>query len=381
MTEAETKLRLATNNLILIITFNERMKHCLEDFEALLSISDYEQRFFENPVTMKAFVDTKTGLYDNFERFKKTFGSDTISRTYEAFKTALADPAFCAEIGIDKELTKADAAALFNAVFQKLMETASALPEETDGYTVFVDLLRETMTDKTALAKGSQDTCPYCDGIPSRIPKSDFFGKSTDDSDGYVWACDCGAYARIALDGSVLGTMADRALHASRKTVRKAMYDLCFYAGITVYESCAWLGWTTGKMLRNPRDIEFMDEEDCAKAIAGYEGVKKRIGTLKVKYPENHTELMAFLRDGGRMSVINAYGYRNGRLLVPVQIGDEVIRVRFKKVVQDVALPEELEYRFDGNVVTLRHPSGKQEKYRLHAKEARLELYKEEKDV
>lgn len=381
MTEAEMKLRLATNNLILVITFNECMKRGLEDFEALLAISDYEQRFFENPVTMKAFTDTKAGLYDNFEQFKKTFGSDTISRTYEAFKTALADPVFCTEIGIDRELTKADAATLFNTVFQKMMETASALPEETDGYTVFADLLREALSGKTESPREIQEACPYCDGIPSRIPKTDFFGKGTDDSDGYVWACDCGAYARIAPDGSVLGTMADRSLHASRKTVRRAMYDLCFYAGITVYESCTWLGWITDKRLRNPQDIEFFGDEDCSKVIEGYECVKKRIAAVKVKYPENHNEMMEFLRNGGRMSVINAYGYRNGRLLVPIQIGDEAIRVRFKKAVQDVALPEELDYRFDGNIVTLRHPSGKQEKYRLHAKEVRKELYKEEKDV
>lgn len=381
MTEAERKLRLATNNLILVISFNECMKRGLEEFEALLSISDYEQRFFENPVSMKAFTDTKSGLYDNFEQFKKTFGSDTISRTYEAFKTALADPIFCAEVGIDKELTKTDAAALFNTVFQKLMKAATALPEETDGYTVFTELLREAMSDNPTLAREPQDTCPYCDGIPSRVPKADFFGKGTDDSDGYVWACECGAYARITQDGNVLGTMADRALHASRKTVRKAMYDLCYYAGITVYEACTWLGWITGKTLRNPQDIEYLDDTDCKNVLEAYERTKRRIGVLKIHYPENHTELMEFLRNGGRMAVINAYGYRNGRLLVPIQIGDEVIRVRFKKVVQDVALPEELDYRFEGNVVTLRHPSGKQEKYRLHAKEARQELYKEEKDV
>lgn len=381
MTEAEKKLRLATNNLILVITFNECMKRGLEDFEALLSISDYEQRFFENPVTMKAFTDTKNGLYDNFEQFKKTFGSDTISRTYEAFKTALADPAFCAEMGIYRELTKTDAATLFNTVFQKMMSTASTLPEETDGYTVFTELLREALNGKPDSAKEMQETCPYCDGIPSRIPKADFFGKGTDDSDGYVWACECGAYARIAPDGTVLGTMADRTLHASRRTVRRAMYDLCFCAGLTVYESCRWLGRITGKSLHNPQGIEFFNEEDCSKTIERYECIKKRIGTLKIHYPENHAELMEFLRNGGRMSVINSYGYRNGRLLVPIQVGDEAIRVRFRKVVQDVALPEELDFRFNGNVVTLRHPSGKQEKYRLHAREARQELYKEEKDV
>ena len=84
---------------------------------------------------------------------------------------------------------------------------------------------------------------------------------------------------------------------------------------------------------------------------------------------------------GGRMMVLNAYGYKYGRIFVPIKVGSEVIRVRYNKVVQEVMLPKDLDYTFDGGYMTISHPSGKREKYKLFTKEQRAELYKEdEKD-
>ena len=79
--------------------------------------------------------------------------------------------------------------------------------------------------------------------------------------------------------------------------------------------------------------------------------------------------------------VLNAYGYKYGRIFVPIKVGSEVIRVRYNKVVQEVMLPKDLDYTFDGGYMTISHPSGKREKYKLFTKEQRAELYKEdEKD-
>lgn len=91
---------------------------------------------------------------------------------------------------------------------------------------------------------------------------------------------------------------------------------------------------------------------------------------------------MTFLDEGGRFSALNAYGYKNGRLFVPIKVGNEAVRVRFRKTVQDIMLPKELEYQFNGQQFSLCHPTGKREKFKLFSKEQRLMLYKEDdKDV
>ena len=82
------------------------------------------------------------------------------------------------------------------------------------------------------------------------------------------------------------------------------------------------------------------------------------------------------------MMVQNAYGYKYGRVFVPIKVGREAVRVRYNKVVQEIMLPKDLDYTFDGAIVTITHPSGKREKYKLFTKEQRTELYKEDgKDV
>lgn len=79
------------------------------------------------------------------------------------------------------------------------------------------------------------------------------------------------------------------------------------------------------------------------------------------------------------MMAQNAFGYRYGRLLIPILTGSEAIRIRYQKGIQEVMLPKGLEYRFEGDQMMLLHPSGKREKYKLFTKEQRLELYQREK--
>lgn len=44
MVTEEKELRKAANNLILVLTMSEQWKQGLDSFEALLSMTDYEQR-------------------------------------------------------------------------------------------------------------------------------------------------------------------------------------------------------------------------------------------------------------------------------------------------------------------------------------------------
>ena len=199
MVTEEKELRKVANNLILVLTMSEQWKQGLDSFEALLFMTDYEQRIFENPAAMSPFSAAKEHLKSSFEEFKKTYGSSVISNAYEAFKSALSTETFCADAGIENELTKSEAATLFNKVFEQLSGSVGELPEEADGYAVFLEAVRSSFAPAdTETANG--DICPYCGGTPTKISRAEFFGTGVDDNNGCVWACECGAYADISTD-------------------------------------------------------------------------------------------------------------------------------------------------------------------------------------
>ncbi len=374
MLKEEQELRIATNNLILLLLTNTQIKQGLESFEALLSMSDFEKRIFDNPSAMSAFSKARDGLIESFEGFKSTYGSSVISATYEAFKSVLSVPEFCTEVGIKTDLTKSEAATLFNKVFKELSANAESFPEEADGYAIFVEMLRQAL-NPVEIQELLVDVCPYCDGVPARISKAEFFGEQIDDVDGYVWACECGAYAHIDADGSVIGTIADKTLHSLRRNIKHILFELSRIAGLTIFEGCKWISRLTGKQILKLQDIEFLNEDDCSAVTTAFDDFKVRLKSVEVSYPKSHTELMTFLDEGGRFSAQNAYGYKSGRLFVPIKVGNEAVRVRFRKAVQNIMLPRELEYQFNGQQFTLCHPTGKREKFKLFAKEQRLILY------
>ena len=378
MTDTERDLRTAMNNLLCMITLSGRMNQTVKELEALFAVSDFEKRIFEQPQQMRGYAEAKAMLYDAVEQIKATYGKQIISEAYEAFKNALSEPAFCKETGIDIALEKTEAAKLFNDVFNRMVDMENAFPDEADGYLIFVELVREVRS-QTTRSDTAADICPYCNGLPSKTAKADFFGENHDDNEGYVWACECGAYAYMNREGNVIGTMADRELHYQRKNVKKILFDLCGTAGMTIYESCRWAAWITGKSLNTVQDVEYLSMEDCDAVRSLYDEVKKRLKTKQFQYPHTHGELMKFLEDGGRMMAQNAFGYRYGRLLIPILTGSEAIRIRYQKGIQEVMLPKGLEYRFEGDQMMILHPSGKREKYKLFTKEQRLELYQREK--
>lgn len=376
MLKEEHKLRKAANSLILVLTINEQMKQTLECFEALLSVSDYEQRFFDDPSSMSAYICAKEAIISSIEQFKKTYGSVAIAEAYDAFKGAISEDEFCTATGIKQRLTKTGAATLFHKVFQELAKQCGSFPEETDGYAVFVELLRQAMHPGEE-TKQADDVCPYCSGIPTRVAKAEFFGDMVDDAEGFVWGCECGAYAQLASDGTVIGQMADRALHGSRKRIRHVILELSSLVGVTIFEGCKWVSCLTGRNITTFQDVEWLTEIECEKVLCAFDSVRLRLKSVAPEYPKSHKELFVFLEDGGRFSAMNAYGYKSGRLFVPIKVGDDAVRVRFRKGVQDIMLPKDLHYQFEGQQFVLVHPTGKKERFRLYAKEQRDVLYTE----
>lgn len=374
MLKEEYELRKAANSLLLVLSISEQIKQGLENFQVLLSISDFEKRTFDDPSLMAAFTSARDGLQTSFDQFKTTYGSAVISATYEAFKMALSQKEFCTRVGIKSDLSKSEAATVFNKVFRELSEQRSAFPDEADGYAIFIELTRLAM-NPTKESADTTDVCPYCDGMPTRISKVEFFGDAVDDVDGYVWACECGAYAHIALDGNVVGCIADRALHSKRKMTRRIIFELSRLTGVTIFEGCKWMSFITGHKINSLQDIEWLNDSECEIIFGAFENVKHRLKFITIGYPKSHKELFAFLENGGRFSAINSYGYKSGRLFVPIKVGDEAVRVRFRKGVQDIMLPKDVEYQFDNHFFILQHPTGKRERFRLYAKEQRDALY------
>ena len=68
------------------------------------------------------------------------------------------------------------------------------------------------------------------------------------------------------------------------------------------------------------------------------------------------------LKTAAVFAAVNAYGYKTGRLFVPIDVGKEAVRVRFKKTVQDIMFPKDLNYHFSGAMLSVTHPTGKCEK-------------------
>ena len=329
MITEEKELRKAANNLILVLGMSEQFRQGLDSFDALLSMSDYEQRAFENPTVMSPFSAAKEHLRSSVEEFK---------------------------------------------VFEQLSASVGELPEEADGYAVFVEAVRNSLTPSDEDTENG-DICPYCGGTPTKISRAEFFGDGVDDTNGCVWACECGAYADISSDGKIIGTMADRALHAERKVIKGILFETTRTVGITVFEACSWVSRLTGRRIRQVQDIEFLNAENCRAVKDEFKRIKERLTQLEVQYPSNHKELMELFEGGGRFAAVNAYGYKTGRLFVPIDVGKEAVRVRFKKTVQDIMFPRDLNYHFSGAMLSITHPTGKCEKFRLYTKEQRTILY------
>ena len=169
--------------------------------------------------------------------------------------------------------------------------------------------------------------------------------------------------------------MADRALHAERKVIKGILFETTRTVGITVFEACSWVSRLTGRRIRQVQDIEFLNAENSRAVKDEFKRIKERLTQLEVQYPSNHKELMELFEGGGRFAAVNAYGYKTGRLFVPIDVGKEAVRVRFKKTVQDIMFPRDLNYHFSGAMLSITHPTGKCEKFRLYTKEQRTILY------
>jgi len=375
MKETEIRLRRAVYELMHVVRMNSFMKKAQAELGELLDGSTMSLEIFEGKLGSEKLTEAKSYFEELLQKVKTSYGSEAISAAYNRFKSALDDGEFRKALGIEKELQTAEKSDLFKKVFDIVVPAAEKWDFENDFFSYFIETAKEILMPTGEMNTEQEVICPYCDGMPKRIPKSEFFGPRSADTDGYVWGCECGAYALIGDDGKVAGKLGDTMLHQKRNLVRGALCELCTLAGMTCYESYRWFSLVTGHKIRSISDVEYMDVDACNLALKLYICVKQKIKGTQYVYPKDRNELFMFFADGGRLMVCNAFGFQYGKLLIPSEIGPEGIRIYGKEGKQSISFADGLQYEFKDDQFFVVHPSGKKEKYRMMPAEIRDDLF------
>ncbi len=370
MKETEVRLRKAVYELFRVVRMNAYMKKAQSEVTELLDGSDMSLEIFEGKPGTEKLTEAKDYFTALADKVKNSYGTEAISSVYNKFKEALEDENYRAELGIEKKLDTNEKSKLFKKVFNIIAPEAEKWDFDNDFYSFFIETAKEMYMPTEEMNTEAEEVCPYCDGVPQRISKVDFFGPRTTDTDGYVWGCECGAYAKMD-GGRVVGKLGDTMLHQKRNLVRGAICEICMVAGMTCYESYRWFSMILGKKISAMSDVDYLDADDCNIALRTHIAVKQKIKETDYEFPKSRGELLLFLTDGGRLVVCNAYGFQYGRLLIPTEVGLEGIRIFGKEGKQSISFSEGLQYEFKGNEFFVVHPSGKKEKYRMMPAEMR----------
>lgn len=375
MKDTEIKLRKAVYELFRVVRMNAYMKKAQGELTALLDGTDVALQIYEGKPDSEKMTDAKDYFENLLLKVKDSYGAKAISGVYGIFKTALDDPEFRKVLGLEGEIDASQKSALFRKAFDLTVPRAENWKLDEDYFSFFIETLKEVIMPTGEVNTEPEESCPYCDGSPRKIPKSEFFGPHSGESDGYVWGCECGAYAVMDEDGKVVGKLADAILHQKRNLVKGAMCELCSLAGITNFESYRWFSLITGSKISSIADAEYLTVEQCNLALRIFIYEKQKLKEGKFTYPQSRNELLLFFADGGRLMVCNAFGFQYGRLIIPTEIGPGGIRIYGKEGAQSMSFAEDLQYEFKDDCFFVLHPSGKKEKFRMFPVEVRTQLF------
>lgn len=174
---------------------------------------------------------------------------------------------------------------------------------------------------------------------------------------GYVYRCpDCGNYALMGSDSIIVGIAADAPTHDVRNKSYLAIKNLCDCKGITQREALRAISRKIKVSLRNLSDIEFLDIDKC-KELLGYV-LQNTIFAQPEELPHNYEEMMQFFKNGGRFLVQRSLSpKRCGKLFIPVAVIKNAVIVKGEDGNERFLMPDVLEYQFEDNIVTIKHPT------------------------
>ena len=375
MNETEVELRKAIYGLFHVVRMNFYMKKAGKEFDMLLDESEFALAVFENAPGSQKLDEAKTSFEGMANKVRDTYGSGAISSAYNCFKSALDEECFLNSIGLSEELSAQEKSNLFSKAFNQVMPRTEKWDEDEDFYSYFIETVKEIIMPTEQMDSQAEDTCPYCNGSPKAVAREDFFGPHSGKKEGYVWGCECGAFAEMDENGRVIGKLGDTLLHQKRDLVKSAVCELCALAGMTIFESCRWFSRVSGMRICSVNDVEFLDMDTCCRLLRLFLNVKSILREKVFEYPKNRSELFLFFSDGGRLLVCNAYGFQYGRLLIPMEIGPDGIRVSGKDGMQSISISPTLQYEFNRDEMFIIHPSGKKEKFRMIPNSVRTLLF------
>ena len=381
MTDTEIELRKAIYGLFRVVRMNAYMKLAGKEFEKLLDATDFALAIFEGRPGSEKMESAKNEFEAMAEKVRQNYGTASVSAAYNSFKIALDDEAFLKTLGLTEPMSAQEKSNLFSKAFNSTLGSAENWDEDEDFYSYFIESVKEIIMPTEELPTEKETKCPYCDGETKKVPVSIFFGPHSGKTDGNVWGCDCGAYAKMDEKGNVIGKLGDALLHQKRDLVKGAICELCGLAGLTVFESYRWFSLITGMTIKRIEDVEYLDLPACNIALRLFIVVKNGIKESTADYPKDRTELFMFFAQGGRLMVCNAYGFQCGKLLIPAEVGPEGIRVYGKDGMQSISFSPTLQYEFKGDEMFVVHPSGKREKFRMMPEALREKLFEVREDA
>lgn len=375
MNETEVELRKAIHCLFRVVRMNAYMKRAGKEFDKLLDESEFALAVFENAPGSQKLEEAKTAFETMANKVRDAYGSGAISSAYNCFKAALDEESFLQSVGLNEEISTQEKSNLFSKAFNQVLPRTEKWDENEDFYSYFMETVKEIIMPTEQIDTQTEDTCPYCNGSPRVVAREDFFGPYSGKREGFVWGCECGAFAEMDESGKVIGKIGDTLLHQKRDLVKSAICELCALAGVTIFESCRWFSRISGMRICSVNDVEFLDMDTCCKLLRLFLNLKSVLREKEFEYPKDRAELFLFFSDGGRLLVCNAYGFQYGRLLIPMEIGPDGIRVSGREGMQSISISPTLQYEFNRDELFIIHPSGKKEKFRMIPNSVRALLF------
>lgn len=359
---------------------------CVFEFEKLKVLTN-SFREYEN-LPQKEFDDseykTSLELYNTFlstgDEMYETNLNATYIKLYTLLVENLSSPDTAKELlGIELSLDDDDINGLsqkiYDEVFAYFEKEGSALRTPDEDVSIFLEILQN-------IFKGSEEShehfvCPYCGGEPDVVEAADFFGDDSKYDGEKICCCECGAYAKLNSDDTIIGTMATKSLHAKRNMVRSLALEFSKATGSTKYETSIKLIKKLNKYFKDYRNaIDYFSDEDCNTLIDVLNKANAQLPTqtASIAYPKSHAELMQFFKAGMRIRIVkDITGRHNNRFLCPLQVGDSCVVAASKSGGTETFQFPNIKhmYVFNQNKFEIHHPSNSVDEYIMYPAELR----------
>lgn len=360
------KLQKSINALICGVRIGKYLKSAQEEINALMEINNYRHKAYDSPEKASIYIETQDLFESAYKNISNIFGNAVYDEAYQDFVTLLNSKDLTKELfGVDNIENPDDV--FYNA----LIELKTKLPlidVDQDGFTFWVNIIKLSFSQEKIKEIQSSLRCPICGMPSSKIPSAIYLGDSILENDAFVYVCEnCDLYAYADKQGNVVGTLADKGTHKKRGLVKKCIGEMSDLKGWTLYESFSWAKKISQVYIKNYKDIEKLSAEDCNKILNNFLTEKEQYQQLNYNWPKTHKDFMKFLESGGRLKICRSLNEKeNGKLLIPIEVGETAFKVKTKSGSKKYEFPKCLDMTFKGQMVEIIHPSKKVEIYQMY---------------